>query len=95
MGCKHRNGRRWQRATFGGAQIEYRPDGRPFSIYAEYQGLEQMAPYAPAFGGLYLENRVLAGVRFFQGGSTLLAATANGASLTDFDPIYGVNRSIQ
>lgn len=78
-----------------GAQIEYRPDNRSFGIFAEYEGLEQLTSFAPTFGGEYMENRILAGLRFYQPGTTLLDNTANGASLTDYNPVYGVNRSIQ
>ena len=78
-----------------GAQVEYRPSNKPFSFYAEYQGLEQLTSYAPTMGARYMENRILAGIRFFPNDTTLLDSTANGASLTDYNPVYGENHSIE
>jgi len=61
----------------------FRPPNRPFSLFAEYQGLERLTTYTLDFGGRYMENRILVGIRFFSNDITLLDSTANGASLTD------------
>ena len=75
-------------ATFG-ADIEYRFDNSPISLFASYQG--SYATEDPAESGeTWVDHAIMAGVKFNFGSDTLQQAAQSGAAQRDYNPITGV-----
>ncbi len=76
------------KATTWGADVEYKFDKSPVSIFASYQGsYTSETPNEP--GETWKTHTVLAGVKFSFGDQTLQSAATSGATLRDYNPITG------
>eukprot|EP01037_Dinobryon_pediforme_P022575 gene22575-23777_t len=76
------------KATTWGADVEYKFDKSPVSIFASYQGsYTSEEPDEP--GETWKTHTVLAGVKYSFGDQTLQSAATSGATLRDYNPITG------
>ena len=79
------------KATTWGADIEYKFDKSPVSIFASYQG-SYTSEDPDESGETWKTHTVLAGVKFSFGDQTLQSAAVSGATLRDYNPISGYSR---
>ena len=74
-------------ATTWGAEVEYRFDNSPISIFAGYQGSYEAENTEARY---WTKHAVVAGLKFNFGTDTLQAAAKSGPTLRDYNPITGV-----
>jgi hypothetical protein len=72
-----------------GADVEYKFDASPLSVFVSYQGSHSSEDPAEA-DEIWTNQTLLAGMKFsFGGNSTLQEASTAGAALRDYNPVTG------